>query len=104
VSAGAPQSEPAHEARPDPLAVEAAMLERARSLLASDPRAALARTDEHARLAGAQLVEERELIAIDALRRLGRMPEAERRAAALIAQNPDGMYARRARRLIAADR
>jgi hypothetical protein len=77
------------------------MLERARAELASHPALALAQAESHRRTYPAgQLAAERELIVIDALHRLGRQREAEARAQALIAREPNGMYARRAQRLL----
>ena len=83
------------------LLVEASLLERARSLLATDPGAALAATERHRREhPRAQLVAERELIAIDALQRLRRYAEARRRARRMIERTPDGIYAERARAIL----
>lgn len=83
------------------LLVEASLLERARSLLATDPGAALAATERHRREhPRAQLVAERELIAIDALQRLRRNAEARRRARRMIERTPDGIYAERARAIL----
>ncbi|HJL15830.1 MAG TPA: hypothetical protein RMH99_09250, partial [Sandaracinaceae bacterium LLY-WYZ-13_1] len=87
----------------DGLVAEARLLEEARRLLAIDPGRALARTDAHAREhPGGQLAAEREVIAIDALRRLGRRGPARRRARRLIERAPHGIYAERARAMIAA--
>lgn len=84
------------------LVAEATMLEEARRLLASDPGAALAVTERHRREhPRAQLTAERELIAIDALRRLGRHARARRRAQRLIRRAPSGIYAERARSILA---
>jgi hypothetical protein len=81
---------------PDALALEVAGLDRARSLLASDPGGALALVAQGAtRAPNAVLAEERELIAIDALHRLGRSAEARARADALLARHPASLYARR---------
>jgi hypothetical protein len=60
---------------------EAALLERAREAIATDPKRALALTREHARrFPKGILAQEREVIAIDALKRLGKGSEAESRA------------------------
>jgi hypothetical protein len=60
---------------------EAALLERAREAIASDPKRALALTREHARrFPKGVLIQEREVIAIDALKRLGKGSEADSRA------------------------
>jgi hypothetical protein len=59
---------------------EAALLERAREAIATDPKRALAITREHARrFPKGILAQEREVIAIDALKRLGKGSEAESR-------------------------
>jgi hypothetical protein len=97
----APDEPAAAEA--DTLVAEARILEQARRLLAADPAAALARTDAHARrFPGGQLAAEREVIAIDALCRLDRRRRARRRARRLIESAPEGIYAERARAMIAA--
>jgi hypothetical protein len=84
------------------IAVEAEMLEHARSYLAADPAAALRDAEAHrSRYPSGQLAPERELIAVDALMRLGRRVDAEARAAAFVARSPNGLYARRAHRLVA---
>jgi hypothetical protein len=85
----------------DALRAEATLLESARALLESRPRAALRATREHvlAHPMG-QLESEREMIAIEALQRLGRARAAERRARALLRAHPTGIYADRVRRLL----
>ncbi len=95
-----PASVAAHE---DSLAAEAALLEQARARLALDPEAALSGAELHASTFPAgQLSAERELIAIDALKRMGRLAAARQRAQALIGRDHNGIYARRARRLLEA--
>ena len=60
---------------------EAALLDGARAALGTDPRRALALTQEHAkRFPHGALIQEREVIAIDALSRLGQTDAARRRA------------------------
>jgi hypothetical protein len=60
---------------------EAALLDGARAALGTDPRRALALTQEHAkRFPHGTLIQEREVIAIDALSRLGQTDAARRRA------------------------
>lgn len=86
----------------DRLTLEAALLERARAALAGDPRDALAAANRHAReYPRGQLTSARELIAIDALRRLRRTRQAARRAESLIARDPSGIHADRARAMLA---
>lgn len=83
------------------LVAEAALLERARRLLRSNPAGALAETTRHARtFPRARLASERDIIAIDALRRLGRTSAARRRARRLISRAPNGIYADRARAML----
>jgi hypothetical protein len=85
----------------DSLAAEAAMLEKARGLLASDPNAALATLDAHqAAFPSGHMSMERELIAIDALSRLHRDADARARGEAFLARAPNGIYADRARELL----
>jgi hypothetical protein len=60
---------------------EAALLERARRALASDPKLALSLARRHEKeFPNGNLRQEREVIAIEALRRLGRSNEATHRA------------------------
>ncbi len=60
---------------------EAALLDGARAALGTNPRRALALTQEHARrFPRGALIQEREVIAIDALSRLGQTDAARRRA------------------------
>ncbi|HEY8944583.1 MAG TPA: hypothetical protein VIM73_09995 [Polyangiaceae bacterium] len=76
-------------------ASEVELLERARRALGSDPRRALALTQEHrARFPGGVLGQEREVIAIEALRRLGRSEEAGRRAGSFEQRYPDSAHRR----------
>lgn len=74
---------------------EAALLEKARSVLGSSPAAALAATEQHtARFPHGVLSQEREVIAIEALRRLHRNAEADRRAAAFARAFPGSAHRR----------
>lgn len=83
------------------IAVEARLLERARSELAGRPGQALELAARHQRqYPTGQLSAERELIVVDALLRLGRRAEAEQRAAPQIESHPDSLYARRMRQLL----
>jgi hypothetical protein len=86
------------------LSGEARLLEAARASLSSSPAQALALTEEHARIYPlGQLGAERELIAIDALLRLGRRGEAWAWAKPRLEDAPDGLYAKRLRRLFGAE-
>lgn len=86
----------------DDLTREAALVEGARRSLETDPRDALRRVEEQARMfPRGQLADERELIAVDALRRLGRTTEARARAQALLHRDPSGLYGERVRNILA---
>ena len=75
---------------------EVSLLGRAQQALASDPNAALALTDEHARHYPAGVLrQEREFIAIQALHRLGRRSEAAARADEFLSRFPDSAHHRR---------
>jgi hypothetical protein len=92
---------PAEAPSPDPLAEEAALLERARASLGGSPAEALALTGEHAsRFPAGKLGMEREIVAIDALRRLGRRDEARARGEALRARVQGSLYEDRVRKLL----
>lgn len=85
----------------DTLALENAILERARGKLGSDPAGALVDLEAHrAQFPSGRLGAERELMAIDALKRLGRNAEAKARGEAFIAANPKSLYVERARKMI----
>ena len=72
-------SGPQHDNHPTGLS-EAALLAQARSVLATNPRRALALTQEHAkRFPQGALTQEREVIAIEALSRLGQTDAARSR-------------------------
>jgi hypothetical protein len=98
----APEPAAADTAAPvDTLAQEAALLEKARSTLATSPADALALTQAHAaQFPAGKLGMERELLAIDALRRLGRTGEARTRAEALLSRAQGGLYEPRLRQLL----
>jgi hypothetical protein len=77
------------------------LLRAAEASLDGDPRAALARTDEHlAAYPRGVLAQEREYLAIDALVRLGRHADAAERARRFEAQHPASPLRRRLTRLI----
>lgn len=92
---GVPHQRSAHPLAADPIA-ELALLERARRVMAKDPRRALQLTQEHRRhyLSG-QLAEERELLAIEALVKLGDTAQAQRRARAFERTHPNSVHIRR---------
>lgn len=74
---------------------EVALLDQARSSLASNPTRALALTEEHRRrFPKGALSQEREVIAIEALKKLGRGSEAKKRGDAFSAENPDTIHRR----------
>lgn len=98
VAAPSPSAGPSEEPSSDDLMIEAALLERARRDIATQPRRALDTAREHlARFPRGQLAAERELIAVEALIHLGRFPEARRRARPL---SRTGLYAERVRSLL----
>lgn len=78
-----------------PVESELERVERARSLLRSDPAEAL-RVVEGA--SGGGLAEEREVIAVEALHRLGRTEATRSRAEAFLRRWPRSLYAERVRR------
>lgn len=72
---------------------EAALLDQARSLLPTDPRRALALTQEHAkRFPRSVLAQEREVIAIQALSRMGQTDAAKKRGADFERQYPGSAH------------
>ncbi|MGD0530191.1 MAG: hypothetical protein ABSE49_33965, partial [Polyangiaceae bacterium] len=89
-------------AAPDSLAREAAMLDRARALLGTDPAGALAALDAHAAAYPAgRMSLEREVLAIETLRRLHRFSEARARGESLLRRDPGSIYADRVRAILA---
>jgi hypothetical protein len=111
-----PVEPPSHSSTPDSDAVrkvpepavpadqgprEGALLLQARRALASDPSAALALTQEHARrFPTGDLVPEREVLAIEALVGLGRRPEARARLDAFERRFPQSLHITRLERLL----
>lgn len=93
-------SSPARNVRPNVDASrqgpsEAALLEQARSALATNPARSLALTRQHeARFPNGVLRQEREVIAIEALRRLGRDKTAAERAGSFEQAFPDSAHRR----------
>jgi len=76
-----------------PAEIEADLLERARSALASNPSRALSLTTEHKlRFPGGVLAQEREVIAIEALRKLGKSDQASLRADQFAKQYPGSAH------------
>lgn len=81
---------------------EPELIERARKALGSDPKRALALTQEYGRrFPGGALTVEREVIAIEALARLGQIAEARRRALAFEVAHPSSIHLPRVRSLLA---
>lgn len=81
---------------------ELALLERARTALASEPARTLALADEHVRrFQRPALAQERERLAIEALVRLGRHGEAEERARRFEETYPSSAHLARVRALVA---
>lgn len=96
-AAAATSASPSNAARNTraPALSEAALLEQARSALASDPARALALTQQHqTRFPSGVLKQEREVIAIEALRRLGRSQAATERAGSFEQAFPDSAHRR----------
>jgi hypothetical protein len=99
-SMNTPATSPAAPAAP-PASGEGALLLRARRVLASEPQAALALTQEDERLFPAgDLAPEREVLAIEALARLGRTAEARSRFDAFRARFPQSPHVARLRALL----
>lgn len=72
---------------------ELELLQRAQSVVASDPSRALSLTNEHVRdYPSGEFVQEREMLAIEALARLGEKQAARRRADALLERFPRTPY------------
>ncbi len=97
-----PNAEPEHRSPAGvPTWDEPQLIERARRALATDPRRALALTQEHQRRfpAGALGVE-REVIALEALARTGQTSEARRRALAFTARYPKSIHTPQVRALL----
>ena len=107
----APQPEaralPSSVERPRPRDVqtpwdEPQLIERARKALGSDPKRALALTQEYQRrFPRGTLTVEREVIAVEALAQLGQVEAARRRALAFEAAHPSSIHLPRVRALLA---
>jgi TolA-binding protein len=81
---------------------EAELLEKARSLVGSNPAAALKLTAEHAReFPRGRLSAEADLLAAQALLRMGDATSAKSRAEASLKRYPNGIYARQLREIAA---
>lgn len=85
----------------DPRLAEAELLEKARSLVGSNPAAALKLTVEHGReFPKGRLGAEADLIAAQALVGMGNTAAAKQRARASLARYPSGLYARQLRDIV----
>lgn len=96
-----PASSEKYVFRSRPSSSEPQLIERARKALASQPRQALALTQEHQRRfpTGALSVE-RDVIALEALARSGQTAEARRRALTFEASHPGSIHLPRVRALL----
>ena len=83
-----------------PVEDELRALERARSMLASDPAEALRIVDGAGAAGLGGLGEEREVIAVEALHRMGRTEAMRQRAEGFLRRWPRSLYAERVRRLL----
>jgi hypothetical protein len=102
VQEAAPGEAPATARPKSTLSAELALLEDARAHRARDPERALQRLAEHrARHPAGALATERDFMEIDLLRHVGRVQDARERARALLARDPDGLHAARARAILA---
>jgi hypothetical protein len=100
-TATSPPIEPAPSTETDSLAREAAMLDRARALLGSDPGAALAALDaQAAAFPAGHMSLERELLSVEALRRLHRVSEARARGESLLRRARGSIYEDRVRAIL----
>lgn len=93
---------PAAHSPSSSLPAETALVDAAeRALTRGDAEQALRLGREHARrFPSGQLAQARQMIITRALGRLGRTAEAQRAARALLSEDPSGLYAAEARRLI----
>jgi hypothetical protein len=84
----------------DPRLEEAELLEKARSLIGSNPAAALRLTAEHSRdFPKGRLHAEADLIAAQSLLGMGKVAAAKQRAQASLSRYPSGLYARQLREI-----
>lgn len=84
----------------DPRLEEAELLEKARSLVSSNPAAALKLTAEHSRdFPKGRLGAEADLIAAQSLLGMGKVAAAQQRAKASLSRYPRGLYARQLREI-----
>jgi hypothetical protein len=84
----------------DPRLEEVELLEKARSLIGSNPAAALKLTAEHARdFPRGRLGAEADLIAAQSLLGMGKVAAAKQRAQASLSRYPRGLYARQLREI-----
>jgi hypothetical protein len=84
----------------DPRLEEAELLEKARSLVGSNPAAALRLTTEHSRdFPKGRLHAEADLIAAQSLLGMGKVAAAKQRAQASLSRYPSGLYARQLREI-----
>ena len=85
----------------DPRLEEAELLEKARSLVGSNPAAALKLTAEHSRdFPRGRLGAEADLIAAQSLLGMGKVAAAKQRAKASLSRYPSGLYARQLRDIV----
>lgn len=85
----------------DPRLEEAELLEKARSLVGTNPAAALKLTAEHARdFPKGRLMAEADLLAAQALLGTGNTAAAKQRAQAALKRYPNGIYARQLRDIV----
>lgn len=84
----------------DPRLEEAELLEKARSLVGSNPAGALKLTAEHSRdFPKGRLGAEADLIAAQSLLGMGKVAAAKQRASASLSRYPSGLYARQLREI-----
>lgn len=85
----------------DPRLEEAELLEKARSLVGSNPAAALKLTAEHSRdFPKGRLGAEADLIAAQSLLGMGKVAAAKQRAQASLSRYPRGLYARQLHEIV----
>jgi hypothetical protein len=85
----------------DPRLEEVELLEKARSLVGSNPAAALKLTAEHSRdFPKGRLGAEADLIAAQSLLGMGKVAAAKQRAQASLSRYPRGLYARQLREIV----